>query len=375
MYMTRTQPTFPTHPKIPSFSSTLLDNIYRSIEESEREMKFGRCSISMEEEDRRDVAKANLGRACLIEKWMDKKANEKVDLHDQDAVFLSSTSTSSDSSTSCGGLSDTDSIYWARSQSSSFTSPRPKPKPDGVVGLGMMRSKCRAPKIYENLKETKQPISPGRRLSNFLNSLFTNTKKSKSICSVGGCEDVRPHHTKSKTAQASTSSSFSRSCLTKTKHSTKTTVRFYPLNVIVDEKQVPVMDNSRRVQEAARDFFKERRQNHKKTDFFLRDFPIRIDEIVDDDDAASYSSSDLFELDHLAFMGNDRYSEELPVYETTHVSAIANGLIILVVVNFRSYGDSRMYHNLNLESSHFTYRNKIDVCSVFCDCEVSTVRD
>ncbi|BAU02164.1 hypothetical protein VIGAN_11161000 [Vigna angularis var. angularis] len=48
-------------------------------------------------------------------------------------------------------------------------------------------------------------------------------------------------------------------------------------------------------------------------------------------DAANYSSSDLFELDHLSVMGNNRYREELPVYETTHVNtnrAIANGLIM-----------------------------------------------
>ena len=49
----------------------------------------------------------------------------------------------------------------------------------------------------------------------------------------------------------------------------------------------------------------------------------------DDDDAESYSSSDLFELDHLVGIG--RYREELPVYETTNIRtnhAIANGLVL-----------------------------------------------
>lgn len=39
----------------------------------------------------------------------------------------------------------------------------------------------------------------------------------------------------------------------------------------------------------------------------------------DDEDACSESSSDLFELDHLSLFGiKDRFSEELPVYETTY---------------------------------------------------------
>uniref|UniRef100_A0A0V0GZD8 Putative ovule protein n=1 Tax=Solanum chacoense TaxID=4108 RepID=A0A0V0GZD8_SOLCH len=53
----------------------------------------------------------------------------------------------------------------------------------------------------------------------------------------------------------------------------------------------------------------------------------------DEDDGASCASSDLFELDNLSAIGIDsnRYLEELPVYETTHLDtnrAIANGLIL-----------------------------------------------
>ena len=51
----------------------------------------------------------------------------------------------------------------------------------------------------------------------------------------------------------------------------------------------------------------------------------------DDDDAESYASSDLFELDNLSAIGIERYREELPVYETTHLGtnrAIASGLIL-----------------------------------------------
>ncbi|MFS8012968.1 putative protein BIG GRAIN 1 [Helianthus anomalus] len=49
----------------------------------------------------------------------------------------------------------------------------------------------------------------------------------------------------------------------------------------------------------------------------------------DDDEASSYASSNLFELD--AAIGMDRCMQELPLYETTSVDAnqaIANGLIV-----------------------------------------------
>ncbi|KAK4274545.1 hypothetical protein QN277_017748 [Acacia crassicarpa] len=443
----RDHPTFPNNPKNPSFSSNLLDKIYRSIEEGEKEsessgvMKFHRettmakkqsrgsekCNRTVEEEE---IAKANLRRACLIEKWMDKKMNEKIStkrthqpihldtkLHlehdnDQDALFFSSTSSSSDSSSGGFSSSDTESIYGMRSQSSCFAPPRPKPvktsvsvrsersekkdraqkqrqaRAHDVHEEGLIKSKSRALKIYENIKKAKQPISPGGKLTNFLNSLFTpgNAKKSKSsstTCSVVRCEDVNAER-KSKSGQASTcssASSFSRSCLSKRSPSlrkdVKRTVRFYPVSVIVDEDSRPcghkclykeedasvmpvsvptawkiggspvnykkniddelkvtVMEKSRRVEEAAREFLKEYHQNKRKSDLVLRDFPIRTTKVVEeedeDDDAASYASSDLFELDHLAVMGDARYSEELPVYETTRIStnrAIANGLI------------------------------------------------
>jgi len=104
-----------------------------------------------------------------------------------------------------------------------------------------------------------------------------------------------------------------------------------------NEEEEKIVDKSRRVEEAAREFLKEYHRSQNKSNLInLRDFPNGVeddeddDDNSDDDDAASYSSSDLFELDHLSVMGNNRYREELPVYETTHVStnrAIANGLI------------------------------------------------
>jgi hypothetical protein len=87
-------------------------------------------------------------------------------------------------------------------------------------------------------------------------------------------------------------------------------------------------------------FLKDYHQNKKKNDVikigaggkYNDRFEDEDEDEDEDDDAASYSSSDLFELDHLAVIGKDRrYSEELPVYETTHLDtnrAIANGLMV-----------------------------------------------
>lgn len=122
----------------------------------------------------------------------------------------------------------------------------------------------------------------------------------------------------------------------------KRTVRFYPVSVIVGEDSRPC--GHKRLceeKEASREFLREYNNRHNPKiksndklvlkDLSLRTTSVDVDDNDDDDDASSYASSDLFELDHLAVFGSDRYSEELPVYETTHVStnrAIANGLIV-----------------------------------------------
>ncbi|KAB1219964.1 hypothetical protein CJ030_MR3G020212 [Morella rubra] len=437
--------------KTPSFSSTLLDKIYRSIDEGDirtEDLKFyrepmgkkqgrgsGKNNRATEEE-----AAANLRRACLIEKLMDKKVSEKVGTgrreylaepvksqlqehdHDHDVLFFSSTSSSSDSSSGGFSSSDTESMYGLKSKFSCSLPSRPRPVRTGVSARpersekkqralfheqrelhvfddchyssatgdtpkgeeAVTESKSRARKIYANLKKVKQPISPGGRLANFLNSLFTtgNTKKTKNLSSTGRNDDASGFR-KSKSVQESTcssASSFSRSCLSKKSPSSrekqrngvKRTVRFCPVSVIVDEDCRPcghkclyeeedasimpmrvstawkkgrsptrtdeeelkshVMEKTRRVEEAAREFLKNYHQNQRKNELIMRDFRGRYDEDeYEGDDAASCSSSDLFELDHLVAIGNDRYCEELPVYETTHVvtnKAIANGLML-----------------------------------------------
>ncbi|KAJ4708972.1 Protein BIG GRAIN 1-like A [Melia azedarach] len=429
--------------KNPSFSSSLLDEIYRSTDDGSTkspDLKFYR--ETMQKKQSRNGVKSgkkvdeeqmsSLRRACLIDKWMEKKSSEKANVkgrqvlteydhdHDQDVLFFSSTSSSSDSSSLGFSSSDTDSFYGSRPRSSCFVPQRPKPVRTSISvqpektkkkertlfheqrelhmfddyhytsaaehtpKLGesdLIKSKSRALKIYNNLKKVKQPISPGGRLANFINSLFTagNAKKTKNSSSLNTSYD----DLNSKSGQGSTcssASSFSRSCLSKNSPSTrerlrngvKRSVRFYPVSIIVDEDcrpcgqkslyeeeeaslmsvsvptawkigkspsrkneeelKVQVMERGERVGEIAREFLKTFHQNQKKSDAVSRDIRINYEDDDDeDDDAASYSSSDLFELDHLAVIGNNRYCEELPVYETTHVDtnrAIANGLLM-----------------------------------------------
>lgn len=292
----------------PSFSSSLLDAIYRSIDDGDgadhgqgqgqgqgegegegeviiyREtMRKKQSGSGLKEEEKM----VNFRRACLIEKWMEKKVSEKVVVrrssvadfdrksrhhHHREIALLNSSSSSSESS-SGGGFSS--------SESESLQRPKPirtsvsalpaleKPQFEGYSRYGkyinnsapikhqikpskhesgFVKTKSKALKIYGDLKKVKQPISPGGRLASFLNSLFTagNAKKAK-------IEDLRstanpPQHLKSKSTNASTcssASSFSRSCLSNTPSSrgkfsdggggTKRSVRFCPVSVIVDE--------------------------------------------------------------------------------------------------------------------------------------------
>ncbi|GMQ08197.1 hypothetical protein CsSME_00052037 [Camellia sinensis var. sinensis] len=417
----------------PSFSSTLLDAIYRSIDEGSgggggggggrgrggdefvlyRETmrkKSSNCHGGGFEDD---VDTANLRRACIIEKWMEKKVSEKIVLRRKsvadfetksrtrpnrdESVFLKSSSSSSDSSSGGGfSSSEAESVHGVPCRSSStFTSHRPKPirtsisappekfNKQGSSSSGefkvfdnsknqkpkhensFVKTKSKAMKIYGDLKKAKQPISPGGKLSNFLNSLFTagSPKKAKisSSSNTGSYNDTSSDcKSKSSTyaSACSSASSFSRSCLSKTPSSrgklsngVKRSVTFYPVSVIVDEDCQPcgekslnkddpnsaqrnsineelklrIMEKNRRVEEVARDLLKNY-QNKVQYDEDQFD----NDDDDEDDDAASYASSDLFELDNLSAIGIDRYREELPVYETTRLDtnqAIANGLI------------------------------------------------
>lgn len=418
----------------PSFSSSLLDEIYRSIDERddqelrgyrkttrEKQSNFSINGCFQNDDDvQQDIA--SIGRACLIEKWMDKEVCEKVVVRrrsaayfkrssqqrEGDSLYFNSSSSSSDSS--CGGgfsSSEAESVYGASSrpdlirtgtnrideyntsekqrntygQKYQLEDLQSKPKHEGKF----VKTKSRAMKIYGDLKKVKQPISPGGRLATFLNSLFTagNAKNTKHPSSSSvGYDDARSHiDIKSKSANASTcssASSFSRSCLSKTPSSRGKlsnnkirSVRFYPVSVIVDEDCQPCghkslygeesnlqsvkfvknpiteelkmhsSEKNRRIEEAARNLLRNY-QKKVECEFDLITNNVKSHNEIDmnyeeeeddddDDDAASHTSSDLFELQNFSAIGMEKYRDELPVYETTHLDtnlAIGNGFLM-----------------------------------------------
>ncbi|CAF2212382.1 unnamed protein product [Brassica napus] len=162
--------------------------------------------------------------------------------------------------------------------------------------------------MYSDLKKVKQPISPGRRLATFLNSIFTGNSK-------------KPNKTAtSSSTTCSSASSFSKSCLSKTPSSSeksKRSVRFCESTrqrQNFDTFESRVMEENRRVIEAAKELIRTYQKNKDVVNIIGKE---EEDDEEDDDDGGSCASSDLFELDHLSVIGIDSYREELPVYETT----------------------------------------------------------
>ncbi|KAL4589271.1 hypothetical protein LXL04_002177 [Taraxacum kok-saghyz] len=403
----------------PSFSSSLLDEIYRSMDERDgRELMVYReatrekqSSFSIngyfqnDREARQQIA--GLGRACLVEKWIDKEVCEKVVVrrksgvdfrrNERDSLYFNSSSSSSDSS--CGGgfsSSEADSVYGVSSrpkpirtstnrhdeystrekqrntygQKYQIEDYQSKPKHEGKF----VRTKSRAMKIYGDLKKVKQPISPGGRLATFLNSLFTTSNGKNTKLSSSSVGDQIDRESKSGNASTcSSASSFSRSCLSKTPSSRgklsnnkKRSVRFsmivdedcqpcghkslygdesnlptikFVKNPITEEFKLHSNEKNRHIEEAARDLLRNY-QKKVECEFDLINGNVKgnsdinmnyDDDEDDDDDAASNTSSDLFELENFSAIGMEKYRDELPVYETTHLDtnlAIGNGFLV-----------------------------------------------
>ncbi|CAN6920795.1 unnamed protein product [Brassica oleracea] len=341
------------HHRNPSFSSTLLDHIYRSIDDNSPPLEPIRKKKLLHEDLDTSPDKLVFHRRSIAADFERSRRTTTTTTAADSVLLRYSNSTSSDSS----GLSSSESdSFYGRSKSSA-SPPQPKPirtsaassgeRPNTKQELGgFLRTKSKALKIYTDLKKAKQPISPGGRLATFLNSLFTNVstnpkKPKKNTTSISVLSE-----TQSSSTTCSSASSFSRSCLSKTPSSSgksKRSVRFCPVNVILDEDSsvyIPCGNNNndtkryrqvmeeenRRVIEAAKDLI---RKYQKNKDLLA---VTTCDDVEDDDDAASCASSDLFELENLSAIGIERYQEELPVYETTHLDntnrAVATSLIV-----------------------------------------------
>ncbi|KAK4413763.1 protein BIG GRAIN 1-like B [Sesamum alatum] len=304
----------------PSFSSTLLDAIYRSIDRGEEDMGFcreptrknSRAVFGSEEE------MASFQRACMVEKWMEKKVTEKVAVGRKSTADVQVKKSrrdrenlSSSSSDSSGGG------FFSSSEAEYFPVQRPKSVRTGGSGFekekhgenrrdgrgfgdqleekekregGFLKTKSRALKIYGDLKRVKQPISPGGKLAGFLNSLFSAGNLKKPKVPAGGGDDSPSTRKSTNASTCSSASTFSRSCFSKapscrgkSSGGAKRSVRFFPVSVIVDEDCQPcghkslhqenknnnihsiktainedlmrhILEKNRRAEEAARDF-------------------------------------------------------------------------------------------------------------------------
>lgn len=302
----------------------------------------------------------DLRRAIMMEK-LNEKRQAKTDHHKECApetnsassVLFSSTASSSPSESSSGG--DNSSSSETDFSSSCFT-PRPRrirtslktnrsdnchhfeqQTPPTKHENRFTTTKSRALKIYGELKRLQQqPNSPGARITSFLNSIFPSKKQSAAV------SDHRSN-TSTQSSACSSASSFSRSCLHKQPSSSNTikkSVRFDdeeapppPRRRPSDRKQIPNLDSANHNPKSVamqRDTVpatsKSWRSEEEEVDMAIRMMMMRGawprkttrdggGEV--EDDAKSYASSELFELENVGNVGIVRYGEELPVYGTT----------------------------------------------------------
>ncbi|AEE77753.1 putative protein [Arabidopsis thaliana] len=339
---------FPQRKRTPSFSSSVLDSVYRSIDESDGLQSDLKGSInenvssssSSPSPNKKDDKLTTLRRAIMDEEhWL---------------YARSSTTTTNSSDSSSFSSSEAESYRTKRrlrklaEQGKRSGDERQRTKRTVMDNDSRLFSKSdddkkpKAVKIIEELKRSKQPVSPGARLTSFLNSIFQSNAKKVKLCSVGKTTDVK--------------SSSSKSCFSRTRNKTdnnnnnckklERSIRFYPVRVTIDgdcrdyaqkhitrvRKPIPEFTAKKSVKE-------EIKTNDHHTEFTcitrnigLKDF-VRSNKYEgkeEEEDAWSHSSSDLFELDSYR-IGMGRYLKELPVYETTDFKtnqAIARSLLL-----------------------------------------------
>ncbi|XP_010519832.1 PREDICTED: protein BIG GRAIN 1-like D [Tarenaya hassleriana] len=358
--------------KNPSFSSTLLDEICNSFDSKNpkaQHLYFSDNTSQKQSTRTRSVS--------------DRKFHRDR--------FFGSLSSSSDSNSSIFSSSDTE-LKKASSRPLCFGPTRIKPRKTEDKALFRENRTCPAFDDYDyssdtskftrhedvrenqrtrsvkssgNFRKPKAPVSPGGRIVSFLNSLFSNSRKTMAAKNSSrktsyNDDDGFVRKPRDYPSTCSSATSFSRSCLNKSSEKScdggKRSVRFSQVNFIASEnsssrpiyaneeaiygsnrngtrfmssslpdewnirksqKKSSVDGGRRSVEDIARDFLRDYRKNQTKSTIKNTDndaFGCYEDE--DDDDGASDSSSDLFELD-LMVNHHDRYRDELPVYETT----------------------------------------------------------
>lgn len=301
-------------PRKPSFSSTLLDAIYRSTKQVDKE-----GGLFLNRETMRK--KQSISISHLSDGFHKLQRNAKEITETLRPKHIRTGSVVS----SLAEITPQRKTQLPKIQ----TSQQQKPKQETFN---------KAIDLKKKKKMQKPPISPGGRVASFFNSLFkasATPKKANGTSTLG-----KPKPDRSSSTPMS-------SCLCKAPSSrgnSLKSVRFYPVSVIFDEDckscgqkriddreqnlghrpsmigkelRVHVMEKTRRVEEAARELLHGYRKKSELLGAVMRD--LQETDVRDFDDGTSCSSSDLFELENLAVVGSDRYREELPVYETTRI--------------------------------------------------------
>ncbi|PIN19853.1 hypothetical protein CDL12_07476 [Handroanthus impetiginosus] len=329
--------------KVPSFSSSLLDAIYHSIDEPRgvnEEQKVGDFVLQRRNAAQIEEEIENLRRAIMVEKWMENYNNNTTTPRHFSSNSGSSTDSSIFSSSETeSSVSRTSVLPLQKHKQSQRPLAENTPKREGRF----TKTKSRALKIYGDLKKVKEPISPGGKIANFLNSIFSprNLKKNQ------GMEEWNSFKKSRSMKDTTTCSLASRSCLSKNPSSrgnkSKRSVRFCPVSVVVDEDSQPCGHKNKRddhdeyaisasmpcigsrfIKKNIDSFRVYEGKNMRKHDF--REFYEKENEVDD----KSCASSDLFELESIGRVGIGAYEEELPVYGTTSLKmnqAIASGLL------------------------------------------------
>ncbi|KAL0917554.1 hypothetical protein M5K25_012621 [Dendrobium thyrsiflorum] len=283
----------------PSFSSSLLDAIYRSIDDS-------------------DAVTPCLATSSIDKNWALpppppatlRRALDPADDRRHRRFF---SATSSSDSSRFGGFSSSDFDSTTRPRPvltrSNLIRMDPPPPPETKRTNRSIRSRIR------DLQKSPASASPGSRLAAFVNAIFAGSgdrTPNKPKC-TGRMENP---------ASATSSSYFSRSGISKATPSyngrgKQESVRISPVNVFVGGDLRPTRPCGGGDSASASD-------RRMMVELF-RGF----EKIEDQEDCESVSSSDLFELESLSVIG--RFTDELPVYESTNLGdsrAIPRGFIV-----------------------------------------------
>ncbi|KAL1205520.1 Protein BIG GRAIN 1-like C [Cardamine amara subsp. amara] len=331
---------FPQKKRTPSFSSSVLDSIYRSIDETDGfQSDLRGCKNSNSEN-----VSSSSSSSSSPNKKDDKLTTLRRAIMDDEYSLYTRSSTTTIFSSSEGESNQT------KRRSRKLAGQGNRSGEDRVFSKSNDDKNVKEVKILDEIKTSKQPVSPGARLTSFLNSIFQSNAKKVKLCSVGKTTDVK-------------SSSSSRSCFSRTRYTTddnnknnnncknmERSIRFYPVRVTIGGDYVhknitrekkPIQEyTEKKIAERVKSLKEEIKTKVHQTELtcitrkiglkdFVRSYKYEGEE--EEDDAWSYSSSDLFELDHNHHIGIGRFLKELPVYETTDFKtnqALARGLLL-----------------------------------------------